>query len=143
VCTRATICSSLFVDELDRCRRTQSLTSSTLDFQYENGRRYHAYREGSYHLPNDENEQDRLDLQHELFRMALENQLFLAPLNKDEIIDILDVGCGIGLVSSFWNLSYFNSRPLRLTTTQWCIDVADTIPQAEVLGFDLRFVRGC
>jgi SAM-dependent methyltransferase len=99
-----TVRSSLFVDKFNRCSRTQSLTSSTLDFQYENGRRYHAYREGSYHLPNDENEQDRLDLQHELFRMALENQLFLAPLKKDEITDILDVGCGTGLVSRFLEL---------------------------------------
>ncbi len=95
------------------------MTSSVLDYKYENGRRYHAYREGSYHLPNDENEQDRLNLQHHLCRIALNGRLYLCPLPKDEIHDVLDVGCGTGL---------------------WCIDVADELPHAQVLGFDLRYV---
>ncbi|RJE17286.1 hypothetical protein PHISCL_10377, partial [Aspergillus sclerotialis] len=30
--------------------------------RYENGRRYHGYREGEYMMPNDDREQDRLDL---------------------------------------------------------------------------------
>ncbi|KXL44442.1 hypothetical protein M433DRAFT_277895 [Acidomyces richmondensis BFW] len=100
--------------------RTQSLTSSVLDYKYENGRRYHAYREGSYHLPNDENEQDRLNLQHHLCRIALNGRLYLCPLPKDEIHDVLDVGCGTGL---------------------WCIDVADELPHAQVLGFDLSPIQ--
>ena len=33
-----------------------------MNYTYENGRRYHAFREGEYVLPNDEAEQDRLDL---------------------------------------------------------------------------------
>lgn len=41
---------------------TTSVTSSILNYTYENGRRYHAFREGEYILPNDETEQDRLDL---------------------------------------------------------------------------------
>lgn len=90
-----------------------------LDYRYENGRRYHAYREGSYHLPNDENEQERLDLQHRIYRIALNNHLYLCPIPNGEIHNILDVGCGTG---------------------SWCIDVADELPHAQVLGFDLRFV---
>lgn len=31
-----------------------SLTASVLDYEFENGRRYHAYKAGSYPLPNDE-----------------------------------------------------------------------------------------
>jgi hypothetical protein len=38
---------------------TTSLASSILNYQYENGRRYHAYRAGSYAMPNDETEQER------------------------------------------------------------------------------------
>ena len=89
-----------------------------MDYKYENGRRYHAYREGHYHLPNDEDEQDRLDLQHHIFKIALDGNLFQAPLEREKIQDVLDVGCGTGL---------------------WCIDVADELPQAQVLGFDLRY----
>jgi hypothetical protein len=38
---------------------TTSLSSSIYAYQYENGRRYHAYRSGTYALPNDETEQER------------------------------------------------------------------------------------
>jgi len=31
-----------------------SATSSVFDFRYENGRRYHAYAEGKYPVPNDD-----------------------------------------------------------------------------------------
>jgi hypothetical protein len=31
-----------------------SATSSVFHFRYENGRRYHAYAEGTYPVPNDE-----------------------------------------------------------------------------------------
>jgi hypothetical protein len=33
-----------------------------MNYTYENGRRYHSFHEGEYVLPNDEQEQDRLDL---------------------------------------------------------------------------------
>ncbi len=71
-------------------------------------------------MPNDEREQDRLDMQHALFKMGLDGRLFIAPLVKDDVEHILDVGCGTGL---------------------WCIDVADDMPRAQVLGFDLRYLE--
>lgn len=38
---------------------TTSLTSSILNYQYENGRRYHGgFREGQYFMPNDERAQE-------------------------------------------------------------------------------------
>ena len=37
---------------------TQSLTSSVFNYTYENGRRYHAFREGQYFMPNDDQEQE-------------------------------------------------------------------------------------
>ena len=36
---------------------TTSLKSSVQDYKYRNGRRYHAYRDGEYLLPNDDAEQ--------------------------------------------------------------------------------------
>jgi hypothetical protein len=38
---------------------TTSLSSTIFDYEYENGRRYHAYKAGTYTLPNDETEQER------------------------------------------------------------------------------------
>ncbi|KAL3490777.1 S-adenosyl-L-methionine-dependent methyltransferase [Aspergillus germanicus] len=39
-----------------------SLRSSIVDYRYENGRRYHAFRAGAYWGPNDEKAQDHLDI---------------------------------------------------------------------------------
>lgn len=75
-----------------------------VDYKYENGRRYHAFREGEYHLPNDENEQDRLDMQHAIYRYALDNKLFLAPIPKEQVHDVLDVGCGTGKFNNYQSL---------------------------------------
>jgi hypothetical protein len=38
---------------------TTSLASTIFAHEYENGRRYHAYKAGTYALPNDETEQER------------------------------------------------------------------------------------
>lgn len=96
------------------------MTSSIIDYPYENGRRYHAHKSGDYHLPNDESEQDRLDMQHHIFGIALKGELFLAPLPKENLFDVVDVGCGTGI---------------------WAMDVADAHPQANVLGFDLSPIQ--
>ncbi len=40
---------------------TTSIGSSILKGRQENGRTYHAYKDGKYVLPEDETEQDRLD----------------------------------------------------------------------------------
>jgi len=48
--------SSSYLDwpQFQRQFDSSSLTSSILEYEYENGRRYHAYKAGSYPLPNDE-----------------------------------------------------------------------------------------
>ena len=43
---------------------TTSVSPSIYDFEYEHGRRYHAYRAGRYPLPNDQLEQQREDIEH-------------------------------------------------------------------------------
>jgi hypothetical protein len=79
----------------------------------ENGRRYHAYKDGKYvfikpnrHFdadltrylgPNDEQESDRLDILHHIRLLQLGGNLHLAPLPKDFDGQILDLGAGTGI----------------------------------------------
>lgn len=102
---------------------TGSITSSIFDYQYENGRRYHAYREGQYVLPNDVQEQERLDLQHHIWRLLLGGRLYTAPLpapSTSPSLRVLDLGTGTGI---------------------WAIDMADEFPSAAVAGVDLSPIQ--
>jgi ubiquinone/menaquinone biosynthesis C-methylase UbiE len=49
-----------------------------------------------YKFPNDEREQDRLDMLHNMFRLVLDGKLFLAPI-KDGPLRVLDIGTGTGI----------------------------------------------
>ncbi|KAI9754185.1 MAG: hypothetical protein M1815_005757 [Lichina confinis] len=98
---------------------TTSLASSILDYKYENGRRYHRFRDGEYPLPNDEKEQDRLDLIHHLHNLILDGKLHLASIGRNPG-RVLDVGTGTGI---------------------WAIDFADEYPSAEVIGTDLSPIQ--
>jgi SAM-dependent methyltransferase len=96
-----------------------SLAASVLDYVHENGRRYHSYRKGQYPLPNDEEEQDRLDLMHHLFLLLLSGKLFASPFDPDNK-RILDIGTGTGI---------------------WAIDVGDEYPNAQIIGTDLSPIQ--
>ncbi|EEP82523.1 predicted protein [Uncinocarpus reesii 1704] len=68
---------------------TASVTKSVTNFPEENGRRYHAFCEGRYLIPNDERENNRLDHLH---RMVLGNDLSpiqpsFVPPNVKFIVD--------------------------------------------------------
>ncbi|KAK9801432.1 putative S-adenosyl-L-methionine-dependent methyltransferase [Seiridium cardinale] len=62
----------------------------------ESGRLYHGYKDGKYLLPNDAAEQDRLDLQHAIWRLVLDGWLALAPLTTPPKF-VLDIGTGTGI----------------------------------------------
>jgi hypothetical protein len=97
-----------------------SITASIIEYEYENGRRYHAYKAGHYPLPNDERELDRLDLQHHVFKLLLRGELHLAPLKQETMRRALDIGTGTGL---------------------WAIEFADLFPNAMVTGVDLSPIQ--
>lgn len=67
-----------------------------------------------YNFPNDETEQDRLDLNHHVCLIFLNDALHLAPLDENKPMRILDVGTGTGI---------------------WAMDMGDKYPNAEVVGF--------
>lgn len=98
-----------------------SLIDQAYNFRHFNGRRYHAEQSSGteYHLPNDELELDRLDLQHNLFLLTLNGSLYCAPLPSD-IKSVLDVGTGTGI---------------------WAIDFADIHPACVVIGTDLSPIQ--
>lgn len=92
------------------------------NYVYENGRRYHGYREGQYPLPNDEIEQDRLDMIHHIYRMLVGGALYLAPITTDRPPPnrVLDVGTGTGI---------------------WAIEIADEFPNTVIVGTDLSPIQ--
>ncbi|EOD50210.1 putative tam domain methyltransferase protein [Neofusicoccum parvum UCRNP2] len=96
-----------------------SVTSSILQGRFENGRRYHAHREGTYLLPEDEKEQDRLDLMGHCFNLVLKGDLHKAPLGANPQL-CLDIGTGTGM---------------------WALDFADKYPACEVIGTDLSAIQ--
>ncbi|KAF5873055.1 putative tam domain methyltransferase protein [Botrytis fragariae] len=104
--------------ESDDGSSSKSLTSSVVDFPEENGRTYHGYRPGTYHFPNDVNEQDRLEAQFDMLKCAFSGRNFFAPLSDPRCI--LDIGTGTG---------------------QWAIQMGDTFPEAEVQATDLSPIQ--
>lgn len=72
-------------------------------------------------MPNDETEQDRLDMTHHLWGVRLNGELHLAPLPANPQ-RVMDIGTGTGI---------------------WAIDFADMYPSAEVTGVDLSPIQVC
>ncbi|KAK2065913.1 methyltransferase domain-containing protein [Colletotrichum caudatum] len=97
---------------------TTSVRNSSRDYRLENGRTYHSYKEGKYAFPNDARELDRLDLQHWIWLLLLDDRLGVAPPCKEgaQVGRVLDVGTGTGI---------------------WALNFADEHPEAEVYGVDL------
>ncbi|KIV81498.1 hypothetical protein, variant [Exophiala sideris] len=97
-----------------------SLKSSVMNYEYENGRRYHAYQAGKYMLPNDDKEQERLDILHHVFRLTLGGALCRTAPDLHNPGLILDIGTGTGI---------------------WAIDMGDEYPSAEIIGTDLSPIQ--
>lgn len=103
----------------DISQYTLSVSSSLLQGVEEHGRKYHRYKDGSYILPEDDKEQERLDLQHEMFLRTFGRKLHLAPVDC-ELREVLDLGTGTGM---------------------WAIQFADEHPESNVVGVDLSPIQ--
>ncbi|KAM0436136.1 hypothetical protein ACHAPT_003028 [Fusarium lateritium] len=97
----------------DIAASTRSLWAQDLDYREIHGRRY--CRE--YFMPNDDIEQWRISLQHQVFVHVLDGELTLAPIQDPT--HILDVGTGTG---------------------EWAIRMAEMHPQCEVVGTDIAAI---
>ncbi|KAK4187869.1 Phosphoethanolamine N-methyltransferase 1 [Podospora australis] len=100
-----------------------SLTTSIAKFRQENGRSYHAFKpERDYILPSDEQESDRLDLQHHVFFLTFDGALHVCAAGKDgkPLRRVLDAGTGTGI---------------------WAVDFADEHPEVHVIGVDLSPIQ--
>ncbi|KAI9848913.1 MAG: hypothetical protein M1830_007259, partial [Pleopsidium flavum] len=69
--------------------------------------------------PNDEKEQERLDLVHHIHRLVIDGKLLRAPIGSNPQ-RVLDVGTGTGI---------------------WAIEFGDEYPSAEVTGMDLSPIQ--
>lgn len=67
-------------------------------------------------LPNDEQEQSRLDMIHHTWNLQLGGKLICAPIKKEKLRKVLDLGTGTGI---------------------WATEIGDEYPDAQVIGVDL------
>ncbi|KAI1326413.1 S-adenosyl-L-methionine-dependent methyltransferase [Xylariaceae sp. FL0255] len=89
---------------------TRSITDQDMDYAMENGRRYC----GPYYMPNDEDEQVRLQLLNQVYLKIMDGELTTVLLEGPS--HILDVGTGVG---------------------EWAIDMAEAYPDCDVTGTDI------
>ncbi|KAF2116984.1 S-adenosyl-L-methionine-dependent methyltransferase [Lophiotrema nucula] len=97
---------------------TASVTSSIMRGHFENGRRYHAFRSGQYMFPDDEQEQDRLDIKYASLSIVMGDKVAFAPVNDPQ--NILDIGTGTGI---------------------WAIDAGEAYPGATITAIDLSPIQ--
>ncbi|KAH7140860.1 S-adenosyl-L-methionine-dependent methyltransferase [Dactylonectria macrodidyma] len=84
-----------------------------------NGRTYQDAN-GRYWAPIDEAASEALDLLHYMSVLILDGKLYLAPLEKNQVHNVLDIGTGTGM---------------------WAMDFADEFPEAEVIGIDISPIQ--
>lgn len=99
----------------DKSASTASVSSSILAYRKLHGRTFHNYHGSEdYWGPNDEQQNEGMDINHHTISLALDYKLYLAPLDNPK--KILDIGTGTGI---------------------WAMDMADEFPDATVIGTDI------
>ncbi|OAA78596.1 Methyltransferase type 11 [Akanthomyces lecanii RCEF 1005] len=97
-----------------------SLTDSIFEYRALHGRTYQVSKSTEYWGPNDETQNEGLDLAHALITMLMGDRLFAAPLAARGPANVLDVGTGTGI---------------------WALDMADAYPSASVVGTDISPIQ--
>ncbi|KAF9876887.1 UMTA protein [Colletotrichum karsti] len=100
-----------------RTSSTASLSESITEYRRLLGRTYTQKVE--YCVPNDEKQNEGLEIAHYWETLFLGDKLFLAPVPQD-VQKVLDVGTGTGI---------------------WALDFADEFPSAEVTGVDISPIQ--
>lgn len=85
-----------------------------LDYNEENGRRYCS----TYYMPNDELEQTRMYLTHQVYLQMFDGEPTTVPLENPKLI--LDIGTGTG---------------------DWATQVGECYPECEVVGTDISAIQ--
>ncbi len=93
---------------------TRSLYDTDIEYLDIHGRRYCA----DYYMPNDQDEQLRLQVVNNIFLHILGNKLTTVPLHNPQ--KILDIGTGTG---------------------EWAMDMGELYPEAEVTGTDIAKIQ--
>jgi len=75
---------------------SDSLTDSIFEYRRLHGRTFQNSKTTEYWAPNDEQQNEGLDLLHNCLLMVMDNKLFLAPIG-DNPQRVLDVGTGTGI----------------------------------------------
>lgn len=97
---------------------TASLSESIFDYRSINGRTFQNSKTTEYWGPNDEKQNNGLDIAHHFMVMLKGDRLFEAPLACPR--RVLDVGTGTGI---------------------WAIDMADAYPSADIIGTDISPIQ--
>ncbi|BAE61942.1 unnamed protein product [Aspergillus oryzae RIB40] len=108
------------IDTLRQVVRERQISGPSVTLHTENGRRYHAYREGEYALvcsvtliPG-----VWLDGLIHVYSLILDGEIHLAPIKNPQ--RVLDIGTGTGI---------------------WAVDFADQYQSSEVIGNDLSPIQ--
>jgi ubiquinone/menaquinone biosynthesis C-methylase UbiE len=100
-------------------RSTSSLAESIFDYRNIHGRTFQNSKTTEYWGPNDDRQNNGLDIAHHFVTMLKGDRLFEAPIDRP-LSKVLDVGTGTGI---------------------WAIDMADAYPAARVIGTDISPVQ--
>ena len=102
------------VKETISISETSSFTDMDEIFWYNNGRRYC----GEYYMPNDEDEQTRMQMLDMAFLHIFGGRVTTVPLKNPT--RILDIGTGCG---------------------EWAVNIGDEYPGAQVIGIDIARIQ--
>ncbi|KAK3356309.1 S-adenosyl-L-methionine-dependent methyltransferase [Lasiosphaeria hispida] len=97
---------------------TASLSSTIFNYRKVHGRTFPNFKDAEYWAPNDEKQNEGLDLHHHMTLLFHNDKLHVAPLKNPQ--NVLDIGTGTGI---------------------WAIDFADEYPSAIVTGTDISPIQ--